>query len=137
MALPGRVRVKLMSDAAEYISMTRVMQCDFPMAELLEAVVAVGGKNPERLLQILRAGSMVLGQYCYRWEPLEADATDLAPLLARFPDSQPDRPFQVERCVHAAICAGVEMIELPREAGGPPPLAPRRTAFGKHSWKWR
>ena len=115
MALPERVRVKLMSDAAEYISMTRVMQRDFPMAELLEAVVAVGGKNPERLHQILRAGSMVLGQYRYRWEPLEADATDLAAVLARFPDPEPDRPFQVERCVYATVHAGVETIELPRE----------------------
>ena len=115
MALPERVRVKLMSEAAEYISMTRVIERDFPMAELLEAVVAVSGKNPERLQQILRAGSMVLGQHRYRWEPLEADATDLAPLLACIPDPRPDRPFQVERCVYAAIHAGVETIELPRE----------------------
>ena len=128
MALPERVRVKLMSDAAEYISMTRVMHRDFSMAELLEAVVAVGGKNLERLLHILRAGSMVLGQYRYRWEPLEAGADDLTPLLACFPDPQPDRPFHAERCVHAAIHAGVETIELPREQ------AARRRLFQKKSF---
>jgi len=115
MALPEQVRVKLLSDAAEYVSLTRVMQRDFPMAELLEAVVAVAGKDPERLRQILRAGSMVLGQYRYRWAPLEAEAAELEPLLARFPNPQPDRPFQVERCVYASILAGVETIELPRE----------------------
>lgn len=38
MALPEQVRVKLLSDAAEYVSVTRVMQRDFPLAELPEAV---------------------------------------------------------------------------------------------------
>ena len=128
MALPERVRVKLMSEAAEYISMTRVMQRDFAMAELLEALVAVGGKDPERVQQILRSGNMVLGQYRYRWEPFQADAAELAPWLARFPDPQPGRPFEVQRCVHAALRAGVETIELPREQ------AARRRLFQKNSF---
>lgn len=115
MALPERVRVKLISEVAEYISTAPVVQRDFPFAELLEAVVAVAGKRPERLQQILRAGSMVLGTYRYRWPPLEADAAELARLLAGFPDPQPDRSFQADRCVFAAIGAGVETIELPRE----------------------
>ena len=89
MALPEWVRVKLMSDAAEYISMTRVIERDFPMAELLEAVVAVGGKNPERLQHTLRAGSMVLGQYRYRWKPLVKD-----PLPTRSGSTSPDRPVR-------------------------------------------
>ncbi len=115
MPLPERVRVKLMSETAEYISTSPVVQRDYPISELLEAVVSVVGKNPERLRQILRAGSVVVDNYRHRWAPLEADAGELAPLLARFPDPLPERPFQVERCVFATISAGVETIELPRE----------------------
>ena len=115
MALPETVRVKLISDEAGYISSARVVQRDFSIVELLEALVAVSGKNPERLQQILRAGSVVVGGYRHRWMSLEAGAEELAPLLARFPDPQPDRPFHPDRCVYAAIRAGVETIELPRD----------------------
>ncbi len=115
MALPERVRVKLVSDEAGYISSARVVQRDFSMTELLEALLAVSGKNPQRLRQLLRAGSVVVGGYRHRWAPLEAEAEELAPLLARFPDPQPDRPFQAERCVLAMIRAGVETIEMPRD----------------------
>ena len=113
--LPERVRVKLMSEAAEYISTEPVIQRDFPLAEFLEAVVAVGGKNPDRVIQILRAGSTVIGNYRYRWTPLAAETEELAPLLARFPDPRPERAFEPQRCVFAAIRAAGETIELPRE----------------------
>jgi len=115
MGLPERVRVKLLSEVAEYVSATRVVQRDFPIAELLEAVVSVGGKNAERVGQILGAGSMVVGDYRYRWEPLRAASAEIEPLLTRFPDPQPDRPFDAARCVYAILHAGVETIRLPRE----------------------
>lgn len=115
MALPERVRVKVLSDEAGYISSARVVQRDFALHELLEALVTVSGKNPERLRQILQAGSVVVAGYRHRWAPLEAQAEELAPLLARFPDPQPGRPFEADRCVYAAIRAGVETIELPRD----------------------
>ncbi len=115
MALPERVRVKLMSEGAGYISTERVVQRDYPAAELLEALLAVAGKNIGRLQQILRAGSVVVGPYRHRWQPIEASAEELQPLLEGFPDPRPDRPFEAGRCVFASIRAGVETIELPRE----------------------
>lgn len=115
MALPERVRVKLISEAAGYISTERVMQRDFPILELIEALLAVAGKNIERLQQILRAGSVVVGNYRHRWAPLEAERHELETLLAHFPDPLPDRPFEPARCVFAVIRAGLETIELPRQ----------------------
>jgi len=117
MALPERVRVKLLSEAAGYVTSTRVMQRDFPIQELLEAVVSVAGKNLERIRWLLRTGSIVVGDYRYRWVSLEAAREDLEPLLERFPDPWPQREFQPGRCVQAQIHAGVETIDLPREEG--------------------
>ena len=120
MALPERLRVKLMSDAAGYIEMTRVMERDLGFDELLRMVVSVAGLDGERIRAILRAGAAVAGPYRYRWTPLEIEAggeeADLAARLARFPHAEPDRPFDPARCLLARIRAGVETIELPREA---------------------
>jgi len=115
MALPESVRVKLLSEAAGYVTSTRVMQRDFAIQELMEALVAVAGKNIERIQQLLRTGSVVAGDYRYRWAGLEAAREDLEPLLAPFPDPWPERVFEPGRCVYAIIRAGVETIELPRE----------------------
>ena len=120
MALPERVRVKLMSDAAGYIEMTRVMERDLAFDELLRMVVSVAGLDAGRIRAILRAGTAVAGPYRYRWTPLEiedaGEEADLAARLARFPHAEPDRPFDPARCLLARIRAGVETIELPREA---------------------
>lgn len=59
MALLERVRVKLLSEAAGCVTGTRVIERDFPIQELMEAVVAVAGKNVERIRQLLRAGSIM------------------------------------------------------------------------------
>lgn len=115
MALPERVRVKVMSEAAEYISTAPVVTREMPLGDLLEAVVALAGKNTQRLRQLLRAGGMLLDNYRYRWAPLEAEETDLAPLLARFPDPMPGRAFEAQRCVHAVLAGGGATVELPRE----------------------
>ncbi len=115
MALPEQIRVKVLSEAAGYVTATRVVLRDFTAAELMEALVAVAGKNIERLLQLLRAGTFASGDYRYRWEPIEAQCQELEPHLARFPNPCPDRPFEPARCVFARIRAGVETIEMPRE----------------------
>lgn len=128
MSLPERVRVRLISDDAGYISSARVVQREFTMPELLEALLAVAGKDVERLRQLLQVGSISVGGYRHRWEPLRADAADIAPLLARFPDPQPDRPFAADRCVFASITAGVETLEVTREQ------ADRRTLLRRQSF---
>jgi hypothetical protein len=115
MALPQRIRVKLLPETAGYISSLPVIERDFTIAELLEALVSLCGKKIERLRQVLAAGSAVLGDFRYRWQPIEADPADLQTLLAVFPDPQPDRPFQPVRCVLARVYSAGETIELPRQ----------------------
>src|SRR5437867_2617364 len=115
MALPASIPVKLFSEAAEYVSTERVVTRNFTIHELLEALLAVAGKDVERLRQILRAGSVTVEHYRHRWAPIEAEAADLETALAGFPDARPERAFERERCVFATIRAGVETIELPRE----------------------
>lgn len=116
MAVPEKLQVKVLSDNAGYIDMTRVAHREVAFAEVLDLVVAVAGLNTERIRTLLRAGTTVVNAYRYRWTPVTVDADELAPLLTRFPHPQPDRPFERERCLLAKIRAGVETIELPRES---------------------
>ncbi len=131
MAFPERMRVKQLSDAAGYIEMTRVVERDFAFDQLLEMVVAVTGPDAGRVRTILRAGTAVVGDYRYRWMPVEiqdaAEEADLAVRLARFPQPEPDRPFDASRCLLAKIRAGVETIELPRESAARRRLAQKRS----------
>ncbi len=114
--LPERVRVKVMSDSAGYIEVTRVAHREIDFAQLLDLVVTVAGLDASRIAAILGAGTAVVGDHRYRWQPLPAEAGELATLLDRFPKPEPERPFDAERCRLAKIRAGVETIELPREA---------------------
>jgi len=116
MAVPEKLQVKVLSDNAGYIDMTRVAHREVAFAEVLDLVVAVAGLNTDRIRMLLRAGTAVVNAYRYRWTPVELQAEELAPLLTRFPHPQPDRPFDAERCLLAKIRAGVETIELRREA---------------------
>lgn len=128
MALPERVRVKVMSDAAGYIEMTHVANREVTIEELLELVVSVTGLDAARIATILRAGTVVSGAYRYRWAALEAEEAGLTPRLADFPRPEPGRPFDPSRCLLARIRAGVETIELPRES------AARRRLLRKQSF---
>ena len=59
---PTKIRVKLVSEAAEYVSVTHVVQRDFSLAELVEAMLPVLGKNAPRIQQILRAATLSTGE---------------------------------------------------------------------------
>jgi len=116
MAVPEKVRVRVLSDSAGYIDMTHVAHREVPFSEVLDLVVAVAGLNMERIRTLLRAGTAAVNAYRYRWPPVALEDDELAPLLERFPHPQPDRPFGRERCLLAKVRAGVETIELRRES---------------------
>jgi hypothetical protein len=115
MSLPERVRIKVLSDAAGFLDVTRVSHQEVPFAQVLDLVVAVAGLDAARVAAILRAGAAVSGGYRYRWPPLVASESEIAPLLENFPKPDPRRPFDASRCLLARVRAGVETIELPRE----------------------
>jgi len=61
-------------------------------------VVQVVGKDPHRVQQILRAGTVTFRSYRYWWDGFAPDSAALQEILDTYPDSDPSRPFAVERC---------------------------------------
>ncbi len=96
--LPETIPTRISSEAAGYISMTPVARQELSVAELVERILAVTGKDVGRIREILDRGSFVSGASRYRWPGVETDEADLKPLLQAFPDPQPDRPFDAARC---------------------------------------
>lgn len=118
MELPPTIRVKLSSEAAEYISVTQVVVREIPLVELVEQMLGTTGKNAARVRDILRRGSLVSGASRYRWQGLDPDIESVAALLATFPDSDPGRAFRPECCARAVLRGPYARIPLSREAAG-------------------
>src|SRR5436853_5095387 len=125
MALPDRIRVKLSSEAAEGISITPVVARDMPLRELVEHMLGVTGKDEGRVRELLLRGTLVSGASRFRWAGWEADPQALLDLLGTFPDPEPMRPFNPQRCVRALLRGGRQAIEIPRAAGMRKPFLKR------------
>jgi len=124
---PAKIRVKLVSEAAEYVSVTHVVQRDFSLAELVETMLPVLGKDAPRIRQILLAGTLSTGEYRYRWEPLEVEEPELETLLSSFPGPEPSRAFQPESCYLVRFRRGIDTLDLPRESASRKPLFARQS----------
>ncbi len=103
MPLPESIPVKYSEEEAEYLSLRPMVRQTFRMRELVDMILAVTGKDSERVRQVLRSGTAVFHFYRYWWQGFEADAADLARLLAEFPDARPDRLFRMEECTLAHL----------------------------------
>jgi hypothetical protein len=117
MGLPDTMHVKLSSEEAGDISFTAVVNQEIRLAELVEMMLGVTGKNLDRIHDLLRRGTLVSGASRWRWEGWDASREDLADLLARFPDPDPARPFSRENCVRAVLKGPSARIEITRETG--------------------
>ena len=126
MALPERIRVKLSSEAAEAISLTRVVIQEMPLRELVDVLLGVAGKDVPRIREFLLRGSVVSGASRYRWEGWDAETGELDSLLAAFPSSDPQRPFNPAACVRAVLQTARGGIDIPREAASRRGLLRRR-----------
>lgn len=82
MALPGRIHVKLSTEAAGWIALTPVVVQEMSIAELAEVIVKVTGRDAERVRAILKRGSFTGGATRFRWEPVIAEAGEVEALLA-------------------------------------------------------
>ena len=83
MALPQEIPVRYTEEEAGYVSFRPVVRQTFRVHELLDMVLSVTGKQPERIRQILRSGTVVFHFYRYWWEGFEAGEAELQALLAR------------------------------------------------------
>lgn len=117
MSLPDTIRVKLSSEAAEYISLTPVVIQEMPVRELLEHMLAITGKDEARIRDLLLRGALVSGASRFRWTGVEADAVSLRSLLTSFPDPDPSRVFVASHCVRAVLRGPRQPIGIPREIG--------------------
>lgn len=93
MALPEQIAVRYTEEEAGYMSVRPVVKQTFRLPELVDMVVSVAGKDAARVQQIFRSGTVVYHGYRYWWEALAADAGEIAPLLASFPEDEPSRTF--------------------------------------------
>lgn len=103
MPLPESIPVKYSEEEAEYLSLRPMVRQTFRMRELVDMILAVTGKDRDRVRQVLRSGTAVFHFYRYWWQGFEADAADLARLLTEFPDAEPSRAFRMEECTLAQL----------------------------------
>lgn len=94
------------------------------MHELVERMLPLTAKHPERILEILRRGAFTSGSSRLRWEPVEPEPAALEAALAAFPDPDPARPFDAHLCEQA----GLGTLLIPRELGQ------RKRLFEKQSF---
>ena len=126
--VPSKIRVKLVSEAAEYVSISHVVQRDFGLPELVELMLPVLGKDARRIRQILQAGTIATGDYRYRWDSLEISEDEVDAVLQDLPGPDPTRIFQPERCFLVRFRRGHETLDLPRES------AARKHLFARQSF---
>jgi hypothetical protein len=117
MALPERVQVKLSSEAAEYVAMTPVLNQQLPFRELLEHIATVARKQPGRVREIVKRGSLVSGASRFRWNGWELTDDDLASALSLLPDPDPALPFETVRLNRAVVTGMGLRAVIEREAG--------------------
>ncbi len=97
--LPDTIPVKFTEDLAQYADIRPVRRQPMTRKELVGLVLAVTGKHPERIREILRRGTCTYNIFRYWWDALELDPATLAALLAEFPDPDPARPFRPAACL--------------------------------------
>jgi hypothetical protein len=103
MPLPDSIPVKYSEDDAQFISIRPLVRQSFRPAELIDMIVSVTGKDPERVAQILRSGTIVFNSYRYWWDALNPDSAALSDILAKYPDAQPSRAFHAEDCTEVIL----------------------------------
>jgi len=132
--LPETIPVRYTEEEAGYVTVRPLVRQTFRLDELLDMILSVAGKDAARVRQLLHSGTVVYHFYRYSWNGFDADETELAAALARFPDADPSRPFAASQCTNAVFDdAGANprhLLDLKREA------ASRRRLFrGKSFWE--
>jgi hypothetical protein len=131
MSLPEQIAVRYTDEDAGYVSMRPVVRQTFRLSELIDLVVNVAGKDPARVQQIFRIGSVIYNGYRYQWDSLTADLTEIESLLLPFPDDDPARPFDATQATEVLLEIGGgtqrNVVEVTKQD------ASEKKLFAKHS----
>jgi hypothetical protein len=134
MPLPETIAIRFTEEDAGYVTVRPVVKQVFRLAELIDMVVSVTGKNVPRVQQILHAGTVVYNGYRYRWDGFTSEATELAVLLTPFPDDDPSRPFEaaMATAVSLEIGGGAQrsLTEITRQQA-----LPKRLFHSRSLWE--
>jgi hypothetical protein len=117
MPLPDTIRVKLSSEAAEYVSITPVVVQEMPVRDLVEHMLGITGKDEVRVRDLLLRGTLVSGATRFRWTGWEAPPDNIRSLLSSFPDADPSRPFDAAQCKRVVLRGSRQPIGIPRDIG--------------------
>jgi len=119
--LPETIPVRYTEEEAGYVTVRPVVRQTFRLDELLDMILSVTGKDAARIRQILHSGTVVYHFYRYLWAGFNADEAELSTALTRFPDADPARPFEADKCTLAVFeSAGAHpkhLLELDRTTG--------------------
>ena len=99
MPLTQQIPVRYAEDDAGYVSVRPVVKQTFRLSELADMVVSVAGKDPARVQQIFRTGTLFYNGYRYWWDGLTADLGEIEEILLTFPDDDPSRPFDPSQAI--------------------------------------
>jgi len=131
MPLPSQIPVRYTEEDAGFVSVRPVVKQTLQLHELVDMVVSVAGKDPTRVQQIFRGGTVVYNGYRYWWDALQAEREEIEQLLIHFPDDDPSRPFEPEQAtaVLLEIGGGAQrtVVEITVQD------AARKKLFAKHS----
>ncbi len=106
MPLPQQIPIRYSEDDAGYVTMRPVVKQTFRLADLADMVVSVVGKNPARVQQIFKTGTVVYNGYHYWWDPIIAELPEIETLVSVFPDDDPARPFDSSKVTAVLLESG-------------------------------
>jgi hypothetical protein len=131
--LPETIPVRYTEEEAGYVTVRPLVRQTFRLDELLDMILSVAGKDVARVRQLLHSGTVVYHFYRYTWTGIDANETELAAALARFPDADPSRPFAPDLCTNAVFESGGSnprhLLDLDRARA-----SKRRIFHGKSFW---
>ncbi len=133
MPLPETIAVRFTEEDAGYVTVRPVVRQVFRLAELVDMVLSVTGKNELRVQQIFRAGTVVYNGFRYSWEGFACEAGELSALLAPFPDDDASRGFHADAVVAVTLEIGGgaqrSLIAITRQEASPRRLFQKRSPW--------
>ena len=133
MALPETISVRRAEEDAGYMAMTPVVTQTFRLSELVDMVVSVTGKNPQRVQHVFAVGTVLYNGFHYTWPGLQSEPGEIAMLLAAFPDDDPSRTFDPMTATGAILEIGGgtqrKLVEISRETASVHRMFSRRTPW--------